>query len=398
MFKGLSAFNKPIEADFVVIDSTFPQEKPYAFRNSEINEYIRRIDNFQSYTMYKMKPKNSWPVDHELGMSEQEFLTNRKGYLKYYPSNENALNHLADGKKYKFKLAYSFFLSETYTLLPFYIKHKIPFVFVLYPGGLFSLKSKESDIMLREIFASDYFRGVIVTQQITMDHLLQKNLCNPDDVHLIYGGFVQFTRGDVKPKILFKKHKQTLDICFVAAKYSEHGIDKGYDLFIDVAKRISAETEDVRFHVVGGFDEKDIDVGEIGDRITFYGYLQPAELAEFYSSMDIFLSPNRPFKLYEGNFDGFPLGIDAAYCGAALFVADELKMNRNYIEDEEIVVIPLDPDEISKKILEYRANPDRLYNLMQRCQSKSQQLFDINTQIDERIKVFKKYADIKMKE
>jgi glycosyltransferase involved in cell wall biosynthesis len=388
-------FKRNIYDDFVVIDSQFPQKSPFAFRNAEINEYIKRIRNFSVYSMSPMLPEANAPFKHGYGVTYIEFLKNRHGYLSYYPENASKIHYLNSYKRYHFKLAYSFFLAETYTLLPFFKKHHIPFVFVLYPGGLFGLHAQASDEMLRKVFQSPCFRGVLVTQQITKDYLLDQKLCLAVQIHLIYGGFVQFKADEVRAKNRYLIDKQTFDICFVAAKYSEKGVDKGYDLFIEAARRLCKVADNIMFHVVGGFNETDINISDIKQRITFYGYRRPDFLLEFYAGMDIFLSPNRPNMLFDGNFDGFPLGIDAGYCGVAMFVADELHMNQNYRDNQEIVIIPLDVQKIVDKIADYYTNSDSLYDLSQKGQQKTQALFDIDHQINERIKFFKSFTDLK---
>ncbi len=389
-------YKKTKKFDFLIIDSQFPQKEPFAFRNSEINEYFKLIDNVDSMTMCKIFPEADAGFGHSYGVDKAEYIDNKNGYLSYYPENKNKIHFMEKGMNYRAKLAYSFFLAETRTLLPFYEKNKIPFVFVLYPGGLFGLDAEASDNILSRITTSKMFKGLIVTQKITKDYLESKNLCPVDKIHFIYGGFVQFKKHEVKPKKLYKKDKQSFDLCFVAAKYSEGGLDKGYDLFIQVAKSIAKQSEDVYFHVVGGFTEDDIDISDIKDRIKFYGYKKADFLAEFYSNMDIFLSPNRPFRLYDGNFDGFPLGIDAGYCGVALFVADGLNMNQTYINMENIVIIKLNANKISDQIMYYHKNPSALYELSSKGQVVTQKVFDIKFQIEERIKVFENFVKLKV--
>jgi hypothetical protein len=146
--------------------------------------------------------------------------------------------------------------------------------------------------------------------------------------------------------------------------------------------------------VVGGFDQDDINVKELGPQIKFYGYRRPDFLANFYAGMDIFLSPNRPAKLYKGNFDGFPLGIDAGFCGVAQLVADELNMNTHYVDGREIEIIPLSVEKITARVMYYYRHPDWLYKLAAAGQAKTQQLFDIDYQIDERLKVFEKFVNL----
>ena len=394
--KLASLFNETKRGQFVVIDSVFPQKEPLAFRNAEINEYFKKIKNFECYTMYPMQPEREAWFDHGYGVTHEEFIDNKKGYLRYYPENSSKIHYLVPDTKYNLGLAYSYFLAETYVLLPFYEKNKIPFVFVLYPGGSFGLNLKESDEMLKRIFRSKYFRCVIVTQQITLDYLLSRELCASDRIEYIYGGFVQYKKEDVLGKKHYKIDKPTFDICFVAAKYSPKGVDKGYDLFIEAANKIAESARDVYFHVVGGFDENEIDISKIKSKIKFYGYQKPDFLLDFYSKMDIFLAPNRPYALYSGNFDGFPLGIDASYCGTAIFVADELGMNHYYVDNKEIVIIPLNVKGIVDKVLWHYNNIDDLYDLSLKGQKVTQKLFDIDYQINERIKLFGKYESIEI--
>ena len=391
MFKFVK---KVINNDFIIIDSRFPQKKPLGFRNAEINWYLDHVSNLSCYTMFPMKPGSEAWFDHGYGFSEQEFMDNKNSYLKKYRKNGDRIHYLGNDIKYKTKLAYTFFLAETYVLLPFLNKNKIPFVFVLYPGGAFGLDNPGSDKMLKSIFNSKYFRNVIVTQEITKKYLINKKLCDESKISYIYGGFVQFTKEDVRNKRLYRKDKKTFDICFVAAKYSEKGVDKGYDMFIDVAKRLSSKLEDVRFHVIGGFSPKDLDVSTIKEKITFYGYKEPEFLTEFYSGMDIFLSPNKSDVLFPGNFDGFPLGIDAGYCGVALFVCDDLGMNVFYENEKDIFIIKRDPKEIERKILFCYNNLNEFYDVSQKGCTKTQELFDMNYQINQRIAVFNKYVDL----
>jgi glycosyltransferase involved in cell wall biosynthesis len=197
------------------------------------------------------------------------------------------------------------------------------------------------------------------------------------------------------PKKRYREDKVTFDICFVAKQYSEKGKDKGYDLFIEVAKQIIERTDDIYFHVVGNFDETDIDISGFEGRIIFYGLREPEFLRQFYCGMDIFLSPNRPFRLYEGNFDGFPLGGDAGYCGVARFVADELNMNEHYKNGEEIVIIDLQSEHITAKIMEYYEHPTRLYELALAGQKKAQMLLDRDSQVERRLDIFNNYVEVK---
>jgi glycosyltransferase involved in cell wall biosynthesis len=356
-------FSPTIEKDIAVIDGGFPGKLHFGFRNYEISGLLRDLPNCESFTMYPMKPGiHAW-FKHGYGMSEEEFMKNRDAYYKFYPENTGKLNYLSEITKYKFKLAYSFFLAETYTLLPFYKKNKIPFVFVLYPGGAFGINNSSSDKMLKMIFSCKFFRGVIATQKITYDYLIDKLKVDKNKIFYLFGGYAQFDVSQALLKKKYKVDKSTFDICFVAAKYSERGVDKGYDLFVDTAKYFYKIYKNMHFHVVGGFNETDIDVSDIKERFIFYGFRQPDFLLQFYSKMDICLSPNRPFKLYQGNFDGFPLGLECMVCGVALFTTDELNNNRSQISEDAIVIIKPVIDDIINKIERYYHDTNKLYEL-----------------------------------
>jgi len=391
------AITRSVRDKFVVIDSTFPQKKPFAFRNTEINEYLKRIRDSSVYTMYPMQPGPDAWFRHGYGMSPTQFKDNKDGYARHYPKNSHRIHLLSEKKRYRFKLAYSFFLAETYVLLPFFEKNKVPFIFVLYPGGAFGLNNEGSDGMLKKLFSSRYFRGVITTQDITKNYLISKELCPKEKICAIYGGFVQFKQHEVLERSYYGRDKDTLDICFVAAKYSKKGVDKGYDVFIEVAKRVVASCDSVRFHVVGGFSETDIDVGDIEERITFYGYRDKEFLLSFYKDMDIFLSPGRAGMLYEGNFDGFPLGIDAAFCGSAMLVTDPLKLNEGkYVDNEEIVIIDVNVENIAEKIGYFFRNPEDLIRVARKGQARTQDLFDIDKQISKRIEFFRSLTNLEI--
>src|SRR3970282_285347 len=108
--------------------------------------------------------------------------------------------------------------------------------------------------------------------------------------------------------------------------------------------------------------------GALGGQILFHGRKRTDFFPSFYSGMDIILSPNIPFVLHPGSFDGFPTGacMEAGICGVAVFCSDVLKQNIRFRDGEEIVVVPPDPAEIEETIWRYYRNPDALYRLSAR--------------------------------
>lgn len=376
-----------VKENIVVIDTALPNKNPIGPRNSDALEFMKKLPGFKYYAMFPMKPgKEAW-FTHGYGMTHHDFQENLKAYEKMYPETKGYIRQLSPHKRYRINLAYTYFLADTYTLLPFLEKNKIAFVFLLNPGGAFGFNNDSSDAMLRRVCSSKWFRKVIVNQKYFKEYLLEKNLCGEADIIYDFSGSVQFKPTDVKPKKYFKKDKLTFDICFVAAKYTPKGVDKGYDLFIGAAKQLAKFRSNIRFHVVGGFDEAEIDVSEIKNQIQFYGYLQPSALPDFYSTMDIFVSPDRANKLYPGNCHGFPLSAGALYCGVCGFNADELHLNTEFSADE-IVIIETNLKDIVKKVKHYYTHLDELYAISRNGQKKAQHFYNIEDHIGNRIKLF----------
>jgi glycosyltransferase involved in cell wall biosynthesis len=289
------------------------------------------------------------------------------------------------------RLIYTIFINNAFNFLSFAEACGAPMVFTLYPGGGFMLNNPVSDQKLRRVFSSKSFQSVIVTQPITRDYLLSGGFCPPEKVHYINGCVmpeVMFAP-PVCPKRLFGVDKGTIDICFVANKYMPGGMDKGYDVFLAVARRLAAHRKEVRFHIVGPFDETDGDLSEIRDRVQFHGYMQTEELRKFYRQMDIILSPNAPFMLAPGGFDGFPTGccIDAALCGVAVFCTDQLNLNTDFRSGDEIVLITRNADEVSELVDSYCQDHEKLYQLAAKGNEAFRRMFSPEVQLASRFAI-----------
>ena len=154
------------------------------------------------------------------------------------------------------KLFYCIFLNNIISNLEWIEKFKISFIFTLYPGGGFQINNEKVDYQLNKVFSSPMFKKVIVTQQITLDYLINKNLCKIENIEFIFGGVVpqKSINRNLNDKKSYLINKETFDICFCAAKYSNKGKDKGYDVFIDFAHKIAAKFDFIRFHIIGGFE------------------------------------------------------------------------------------------------------------------------------------------------
>ena len=356
----------------IIIDDVFPCIAT-GFRVAEFNSILRC---FKSAVVY-----SSWP-------DQRAFSEYRACHRQF----ANRVRRFHPLRQLKGTAAYVVFLNNIYRFVENLERARLPFVFELYPGGGFYLDEATSDAHLSRVFLSPMFRKVVVTQNVTRDYLLRKKFCQE--------GQIDFTFGVVTPsddlceaptnRLRYGLNKGTVDICFIANKYMPGGRDKGYDRFVASARILSKRHSQARFHVVGNFTEDDADVADLGERITFYGQRPTTFFPEFHSRMDLILSPNVPFVFGPGAFDGFPTGccIEAALCGTAMFVTDELGMNEGRLRDrEEIVIISRDPGDIAETVGEYIASLDRLASLAQNGQRAVRRLFSLDAQMGPRLLV-----------
>jgi glycosyltransferase involved in cell wall biosynthesis len=356
----------------IIIDDFFPSLAT-AFRVAEINSILT---HFGTAVVYSTCPDGR--VFREYAASYPQFA---KRVRRFHPS-----------RRLKGSAAYVIFLNNIFGCLDYLERAQLPFVFELYPGGGFYLDDVVTDTRLRRVLGSPMFRKVIVTQNVTRDYLLRKKLCKKEEIEFIYGVVVlSDTLEEVSDRrARYGINKETLDICFVANKYTPPVVYKGYDRFIAFARILSRRHPEARFHVVGNFTEKDSEVGDLCGRITFYGHQFTPFFPGFYSRMDLILSPNMPFVAVPGSFDGFPTGacIEAALCGTALFISDELGMNEARLTDaKEVVIISCEPEKIVEIVETYMADPVRLASLGQNGQRAIRSLFAIDAQMTPRLKV-----------
>lgn len=370
--------------DLIILDDAFPHLLS-GFRIAEFNSYLKKVKKCRVYcTGYAFRWLNE----------NRGFEAVKRDYEVRYPQHSSKV-HLYRAQPLKAKLAYFVFITNTYNFLEQVNKYSIPFVFTLYPGGGFQLNNPEVDEKLKTIFSSTYFRHVIVTTKTTYEYILSKGFCTPNQVTFIYGVVLPtslYLEAPVKKK-KYTTDKPYLDICFVAHKYTDRGVDKGYDTFIAVAKKVLQSVNDIRFHVVGNFNESDIDVSAIRENITFYNTLTTNEFPSFYSGMDIILSPNKSFVLHPGAFDGFPTGacIEAGLNAVAIFATDDLKQNIYFEHKRDLVFINTDAEEIASQILYYHSNADELYALAHKGKEMIKSKYDIDVQMEPRLQIIEQY-------
>lgn len=292
------------------------------------------------------------------------------------------------------KLFYCVFINNIYANLNLLEKNKIPFVFTLYPGGGFQVYDASSDLKLKKVLTSKMFRKVIVTQLFTYEYLINNNFCKAENIEYIFGGVCPQVSLN---KVLVNKksyliNKSTFDICFCAAKYTTKGEDKGYDVFIEFAHNITNKFDFIRFHVIGGFADNDIDVKLLKDKIQFYGYQNFDDLNILYKNMDVIVSPNKAFILGKGAFDGFPLGtvVEAALNGVVALISDELKQNDIFKPNEELIIIESKSSSIEKQIVDLIHHPEKLYMISEKGREKFMKVYSNEIQMKPRIEILQK--------
>lgn len=369
------------KSDLLILDTIFPHPlSPFRF-----HEFINYLDYFPHSVV--LSTGEHFPALKEkrsLSKIIEEF---EKEYSKF-KGRTTVITHALEF--HEAKLAYSMFLYNMKVFLDALEEKKIPFVFTLYPGGGFEIDKSKSDAELGKIFSSPQFRKVIVTQKITYEYLIRKGFCTPEQMEFIYGVVTPIPLVSANGrKLHFGFGKATLDICFVAHKYMERGIDKGYDVFIESAKKISRQHGNIRFHVVGSFTHADIPVEEIADKITFYGLQKPEWFDNFYLDKDIILSPNIPFTLLEGSFDGFPTAscTEAGLRRVAMFCTDELDLNVKFIDRTDIVIIPHDSNKIVDILNYYYDRPLELKKLAENGAARIQEVYSYENQMLPRIRI-----------
>ncbi|MCG1025911.1 MAG: glycosyltransferase family 4 protein [Dehalobacter sp.] len=360
-----------------ILDDYFPNLTT-GFRISEFNYYLEKYPNCEVYaTRYDMH-------HHE--------------YAAVYPQYKDKVKPFTqfDWTGQSYALYYMVFLSNAAAFHFVYEMFNTPFIFELYPGGGFWINDDEIDARLIKVLQSPLLRKVIVTQKRTYDYITSRGFVTPDKIAYIYGmvTYPEYFHSTV-PKRFYGKDKNTLDICFVAHKYMPTGMDKGYPIFIEMCKKLASITEDIRFHVVGNFDRDEIDVSELGSRIVFYGLRDKSFFPQFFSGMDMIVSPNLPFVLIPGkNFDGFPTGccIDAALHNVAVFCTDELNMNDHFEHKKDLFIIHADAGKIAESIMEYYQSPEKLYSMSACGQAKFREIFDFEKQMRDRVSVIEQYV------
>jgi glycosyltransferase involved in cell wall biosynthesis len=389
----------------VILDDVFPLPLS-AFRYTEYTQYLQHVENSKVYSngaCLKLLGEKRQIADviAEFDANCPHFA----GRVLPYTPDMN-LGQVAD-------LVYFIFLGNARNFKQDLIESNRPFIFTLYPGGSFEPFQEKTNALLREIMALPGFRKVIVTQPFVRDYLINGSFCRSEQIILIPGVVVpeeflqdhsdartapakqanRDTDGNVTAATATADTDTTAsaitNICFAAFKYLPDGKEKGYDIFINVARRLLSVNRNLRFHIVGGFEPGDLDDQDILPFLNFRGRMTTDELLTFFATMDILISPNRAGVPTVGKFDGFPTGatVQAALQGVAVFASDSLRQNFYLRDREEIVVINHSVKEIAALVEVYINDRSKLLSLQEAGRVAFHRLYDFDAQMKPRIEL-----------
>lgn len=314
--------------------------------------------------------------------------------VEEFPILKNRIHSKVKIQRFKPKIFYCIFLNNLLKQLDWICANNIPFVFTLYPGGGFKFNDKSIDLKLKMICNLPFFRKVIVNQRIIQDYLIDRKLCPPEKICLIFGVVspqVSINPAKLERSYFRDKANSTLDLCFCAAKYTTYGEDKGYNIFIETAHELSQKYDFVRFHVIGGFNSTVIDISAIEDKITFYGYQNYQNLQSLFRKMDVIISPNKPFVLCDGCFDGFPLGavVEAVLNGVVAIVTDELDENQHFENLKDLIICKPTVKSVLEHIESLIKEPNKIKCIAEKGRQEFSEIYSDNFQMKKRLEIIK---------
>lgn len=157
-------------------------------------------------------------------------------------------------------------------------------------------------------------------------------------------------------------------------------------MFIDAARQVARATDAVRFHVVGPWQADDYPTDGVEGRLVFHGTLAPDDLHTVYSTADVIVSPNRPFILSPGAYDGFPLGscVGAGQFGVAVIASNELG-EEAFRDGEDLLLVRPDPNEVADRLLKLATDPMEVRRMGENARRAFSSVYSSNAQLAPRM-------------
>ncbi|TPG24543.1 glycosyltransferase family protein [Variovorax guangxiensis] len=361
-FKG-AALPANATSAVLLLDTSFPSQVS-SFRYGEFSSYLAEMDDA---VMLVRPDGNLFRYGEKYSFAE---LT--RAFNEVSSRGRPVVGPMCNLGSRQPQVAYCVFLNLAHL---FFSQIGLPYarnlVFTLYPGGGFAPGNAVSDTKLAKVFANPCLSKVVTTQNLTRDYLIDKGYCKGEDILHVFGGIVPAAYA-ADPLWTPMPLDGTLNVCFVAQRYSPLGAEKGYDIFAQIVRLLSSSSG-IHFHVVGGFDRDVVDLGG-AKNVTFYGSRPASFFPEFYKRMHVVVSPNiRMFDLdpkVPATFDGFPTTavVEAGLQGAAMLATDFLGMNQRLdgsriFTSKELILIDREPARIAEILRGFMKDPDALQAL-----------------------------------
>lgn len=371
-------FNK--KYDIIIFDNLFPSGiSPW--RTYEFIELIIKFPNSKivsSLTYFKSYNLIEQVKDFHIILLNKYPVLNNKIFYKIILNGGNS------------KLFYCLFYDNIIANINFLKKNNIPFCFTLYPGGGFLLYNKEVIRNLNILFSMPNFKGVFVNQNISKNYLINNTFINKKFLYYIPG--VPLNLKLYEQQIISEKDfDNEINFLFMANKYTKRGEDKGFDLFEETAEYLLENYFDLKFNIIGDFSQQDLKNNKLSNNFIFHGRLDEGDFHTILNKTHLIISPNAPFKLKDGAFDGFPLAscITAGYFNNAMFMTDYFNESDSigWVDKIHFCEIPMNSKLISKKIIPYLEDRNLLRNLALGASSKIKEDYSIENQIAKKIDV-----------
>lgn len=385
--------------DVVIIDDSVPKYHS-GFRDYEFSGFLREYKNIALFSIIGSKVSMLRQYAYYHIQTTKAWKKSKAEFVKENKINPDSIRPFHSWTKVNAKLAYCVFMTNGVYLIDYLEKRKLKFILELYPGGGFSILTEGFMYdNLKKVIGSPYLEKVIVNQAVSREFLLEQNLCDKSKIVYIHGGFVSADFMDLPSKTVhYPRDKKTIDVCWAGAKYMPKGVNKGYDIFIDMAHFLldTAPEYNFHFHVVGGFDEFEIPIDpKHRPKFTYYGFLKNKEFTEFYKDKDIFICPLRPNLLGKGVFDGFPTGVsgEAGLHGICLLLSDPLNQNEVFKDGYDSFFLENDPIQYANKVLELAKDPEQIYIVGDRSRITMQKKYDHKNQFDQRFALVNEFLE-----
>lgn len=144
-----------------------------------------------------------------------------------------------------------------------------------------------------------HFSDVVMsTNESYRDLALTRGGCNPADVFVVRNGPDLGVFKVVPPKSALKYGKR-----YLVAYVGTIGVQEGLDILLDVVAHIkNTGRRDIHFTCVGTGPaladlRKVVDAKDLGDTVTFTGWMSDNDLLEILSTADVCVNPDRPCEL-----------------------------------------------------------------------------------------------------